>query len=167
MSVLILGIGNILRKDDGIGVHAARLLQQETWTGADVLELGTSVQDCFSLLERYRHLVVLDAVVMGLPPGTFRWLSESQIRHEGKVLFSPHDLDLFEALDLAGLRGRRPTLHVAGMEPEDYACWGMECSACVQEMLPGYLAMVRDKVRRLIRADDGSSVRKAMERLFP
>ena len=160
MTVLVLGIGNVLRKDDGLGVHAARALQEEAWTGVEVLELGTSVQDCFSLLERYDHLVVLDAVVMGQEPGTFRWLSESQIIHEEKVLFSPHDLDLFEALDMAELRGKRPSLHVAGMEPEDYTSWGLECSARVRGMFPGYLAMVRDKVWNMLREEDGSILLK-------
>lgn len=147
-SVLVLGMGNILKTDDGIGVHAVRLLAKEPLCGADMLELGTSLADCFFLLEGYDVVVALDAVHFGAEPGAWCWLSRGEMaRAEGGL--SLHECDLLDALDLANLRGRHPVLYVAGMEPMDVTGWSMELSAPVRQNMPAYLAMVRARIRRI------------------
>ncbi len=147
-SVLILGMGNVLKADDGMGVHAVRLLAEEPPRGADMLEIGTSLADCFFLLEGYDVVVALDAVHFGAEPGACCWLSRADLaRAEGGL--SLHECDLLDALDLANLRGRHPVLYVAGMEPVDVTGWSMELSAPVRRNMPAYLAMVRARIRRM------------------
>lgn len=146
-SVLVLGMGNVLKGDDGLGVHALRRLAGEGLKGADMLELGTSLADCFSLLEGYDVIVALDAVMAGGAPGSLYRLSRRELVREGRRGLSLHECDLLDALDLAALRGRRPVLHVAGMEPLDVSAWSMELSAPVRENMARYLTMIRNMVR--------------------
>ena len=82
-SVLVLGMGNVLKGDDGLGVHALRRLAGEGLKGADMLELGTSLADCFSLLEGYDVIVALDAVMAGGAPGSLYRLSRRELVREG------------------------------------------------------------------------------------
>ena len=70
--------GKYLKGDDGLGVYALRRLAEEGVEGAELLELGTSLSDCFSLLEGYERVVALDAVSAGGEPGSLYWLSEER-----------------------------------------------------------------------------------------
>ena len=146
-SILVLGMGNLLKGDDGLGVHALRALEHEE-LGADMLELGTSLADCFPALEPYDIVVALDAVAAGGVPGSLYWLSREAFVRKREGL-SLHECDLLDALDVAALRGKRPVLHVAGMEPGDVTEWSMELTAPVRAAFPAYLAMVRKRVRDL------------------
>ncbi len=150
VTVLVLGIGNILKGDDGLGVHALRLLEEEGLEGADLLEVGTSLVDAFSVVENYDHVVALDAVAAGGAPAALYWLPRERFVRARAGRMTLHDEDLLDALDLAELRGRHPVLHVAGMEPCQWNDWRIGLSAPVQQALPDYVAMVRCRVRRLI-----------------
>ena len=150
MGILLIGMGNILKGDDGLGVHALRRLAEEGVEGAELLELGTSLSDCFSLLEGYECVIALDAVAAGGDPGSLYWLSEERFaRMRGRGL-SLHEGDLLDALDLAALRGRKPELRVAGMEPLEWGNWSMELSPPVLAAMPDYLAMIRTRLSELI-----------------
>lgn len=149
MSILVLGMGNVLRGDDGIGVHAMRRLADEPPEGVHFLELGTSLADSFFVLERYAHVVALDAVAGGEAPGTLYWLSREDFAGLAEQRLSLHDGDLLEALDLAALRGFRPKLAVAGMEPLRVNDWSLELSAPVRAAFPAYLDMVRTHLAEL------------------
>ena len=140
--VLLLGMGNVLMGDDGLGVHALRALEGRDLSGADRLELGTSLSDCFSVLEGYEHIVALDAVAAGEKPGSLYWLPRECFARARSGRLTLHDDDLLDALDLAALRGFRPTLHVAGMEPLCWQRWSLELSAPVRAAMPGYLDMI-------------------------
>ena len=126
--VLVLGVGNVLMGDDGLGVHALRALGEGDLCGADALELGTSLVDCFPELEGRRHVVALDAVEAGGLPGTLYWLDREQ---------------------LIRARSGRPVLHVAGMEPFCTQNWSMELSDPVRAAFPAYLDMIRLRLRTL------------------
>lgn len=148
-SVLILGMGNILRGDDGLGVYALRRLEEEGMEDADTLELGTSLADCFSVLEGYDRIVALDAVTAGEKPGSLYWLHREEFARARSGRMTLHDDDLLDALDLVRLRGRTPVLHVAGMEPLNWREWSMDLSAPVRAAFPAYLAMIRARVHEL------------------
>ena len=128
-------------------MHALLALEHEE-LGADMLELGTSLADCFPALEPYDIVVALDAVAAGGVPGSLYWLSREAFVRKREGL-SLHECDLLDALDVAALRGKRPVLHVAGMEPGDVTEWSMELTAPVRDAFPAYLAMVRKRVRDL------------------
>lgn len=149
-SVLLLGMGNILMGDDGLGVHALRALEERELGGADRLELGTSLADCFFVLEDYKHVVALDAVAAGGAPGSLYWLSHEDFAGARSARLTLHDDDLLDALALAALRGRCPTLHVAGMEPLHWQNWSLALSEPVKESMPRYLNMVYRKLRALV-----------------
>lgn len=161
-SVLVLGVGNVLMGDDGLGVHALRALGEGDLCGADALELGTSLVDCFPELEGRRHVVALDAVEAGGLPGTLYWLDREQLIRARSGRLTLHDGDLLDALDLAGLRGYRPVLHVAGMEPFCTQNWSMELSAPVRAAFPAYLDMIRLRLRMLT-GGSGSTARSTEE----
>ena len=117
--VLVMGIGNLLLTDDGVGVHAAQTLAGESWPeNVTIMEAGTFTQDVFSLFKGFAQVLILDIVHGHAGPGTVYRLSESQLVDNEKQRLSIHDIDLLDSLRMAEmLHGSRPRLTVMGMSP--------------------------------------------------
>ncbi|MFH1154179.1 MAG: hydrogenase maturation protease, partial [Pseudomonadota bacterium] len=93
--LLVLGVGNILLSDEGIGVHAVHELLKETWPeDVEFIDGGTFTQDIFYLFNEYELVLVLDIVRAGHEPGTVYRLSEQDLRQDEKHCLSLHDIDL-------------------------------------------------------------------------
>lgn len=156
--VLVMGIGNLLLTDDGVGVHAAQTLAGEFWPeNVTIMEAGTFTQDVFYLFKGFAHVLILDIVHGHAGPGTVYHLTENQLVDNEKQRLSIHDIDLLDSLRMAEmLHGSRPNLTVMGMEPADYTSWSMELSPVVQERFPAYLDEVRKEILRLSRQYAGN-----------
>ncbi len=151
--LLVLGVGNTLLMDEGIGVHAIYELWKEKkdWdeSRVDFVDGGTFTQDIFYLFEEYEKILVLDIVRAGHAPGTIYTLEEDQLRKDEKQMLSLHDIDLLDSLGMSEMRGHRPYLRVVGIEPEKID-WGMELTPCLAEAFPGFLQIIRKHIRELL-----------------
>ena len=131
---LVLGIGNLLLGDEGVGVHAARILQEKDLpAGTKVLEVGTSILDVLPELKEARRLIVLDAIQDRGQPGTVYRIPHYHCR-QSKCIASMHGFDLFRVLALTE-RNRAPQVLVIGVEPA-HLDWSMELSPQVSDALP-------------------------------
>lgn len=150
--LLVLGVGNILLTDEGIGVHAVHELmkEKETWS-ADVefIDGGTFTQDIFYLFLEYEIILVLDIVKGGNTPGTIYRLAESDLRKNESQTLSLHDIDLLDSLSMTELMGHKPKLHVLGIEPETLS-WSMEMSSTFKRIFPDYLEIARQEIKQLL-----------------
>ena len=100
--VLVLGVGNLLLKDDGVGVHAATDLLKENFPeNVTILESGTFTQDTFYLFQGYDIVLVLDIVHGGGNAGDIYQLTEDDLRHNTSQRLSIHDIDLLDSLQMA------------------------------------------------------------------
>jgi len=148
--LLVLGVGNILLMDEGIGVHAVHELMKETWPDdIDFIDGGTFTQDIFYLFQEYEIILVLDIVKAGKEPGTIYRLDESDLRKDESQTLSLHDIDLLDSLSMTELMGHKPELHVLGIEPKDLD-WDMELTPTLKKLFPQYLEITRQEVQRLL-----------------
>ena len=149
--ILVLGVGNILLTDDGVGVWAAQKLMEESWPeGVMIMDGGTFTQDIFHLLEGYDELLVLDVVHAGLEPGSCFILSEEDLVQKESQRLSLHDIDLLDSLRMAERLGKRPVMRVLGMEPYDISSWNIKLSPVCQAAFSGYLELARKEIVRLL-----------------
>ena len=150
-NILVLGIGNMLLTDDGVGVFAAQALQQEEWpANVRILEAGTFTHDIFYLFEGYDVVLVLDIVHCGGKPGTVYRLTEGELVKNENQRLSLHDIDLIDSLNMAELlHAKRPNLLVLGMEPEDFTSWHIGLSPVVQEHFEDFLTAAREEIHAL------------------
>jgi len=118
---LVLGLGNPLMGDDGLGLRAlARLRQEWAVDGAELVDGGTWGMNLLPLIEDARRVLLLDAIDVGATPGTLVQLEQDQIPRLFARKLSPHEVDLREVLALAELRGTLPPSIVAlGLQPGD------------------------------------------------
>ncbi len=152
--LLVMGIGNMLLTDDGVGVFAAQTLMEEKFPeNVTVIEAGTFTQDVFYLFEGYETILVLDIVHAKGEPGTIYRLSESDLVDNEKQRLSIHDIDLIDSLNMAELlHGKRPNLQVIGMEPADYLTWNVGLSPKVQAKFDDFLNVARKEIATLSQA---------------
>ncbi len=120
ISVLVLGIGNLVMSDDGVGVLVAQRLQQEYHfpDNVEVIDGGTLGLDLLPKLENVTHLIMIDAVETGKNAGTCVRLygQELPIALETKV--SPHQMGLKDLLAVSELMGHLPEeMVLIGVQP--------------------------------------------------
>ncbi len=136
---LILGVGSPLRGDDAIGILAVQALRErgDLPPGVDVFDGGTDGLGLIPVLEAYPRVIVVDAVEMGLPPGTLRRFTWEDVRVNGRMGgLSLHESDLGAALSLAEALGSLPRqLVFFGVQPHDTA-WDAPLSPAVACALP-------------------------------
>ena len=119
--ILVLGIGNLLNTDEGIGVHAVQQIKEQVGEvdGVAIEDGGTLGLNLLPLVEDATHLLILDAVNAGQPPGTVVELEKEAIPLYGGFKLSQHQLTFQEVLGLALIRGRLPEyLHLIGVQPD-------------------------------------------------
>ena len=119
--VTVLGLGNPLMGDDGVGVAVLERLR-EGWTvppTVTLLDGGTWGMNMLQDIESADHLLIIDAIAGGMPPGTEMVLGRAEIPRWLGHKLSPHQIDLREVLALTELRGTFPAEAVAiGLQPE-------------------------------------------------
>jgi hydrogenase maturation protease len=117
---LVLGLGNPIMGDDGVGIAALRALQEEWELPPDVelVDGGTWGMNLLPLIESAGRLILLDAINSGVSPGTLTVLERHQLPRYFAFKLSPHQIDLREVLAVAELRGALPERLVAlGIQP--------------------------------------------------
>lgn len=147
--ILVLGLGNIIMGDEGLGVRACERLTQRyrLSDGVTVLDGGTLGLDLLPYLEDVTDLLILDAINTGLPPGMIMRLENEQIPQTLAIKMSMHQVGLQELLAVMALRGHTPPRMVLlGMEPARIEP-GIELSAPVLANLDALVASVVAELR--------------------
>lgn len=118
--------------DDGVGVHAIRLLEEDRPEGVVLADVGTAVLHCQHLFEEADEVIAIDAVCVGDKAGSI--YSFDGIDAELKEHPTIHDLGLRALVELIPEESR-PNITILGVEPEKIE-YGMELSKTVSNVLP-------------------------------
>ena len=140
---LVLGIGNLLLGDEGVGVHAAQALLEESPRGVKIQDIGTAILDALPALLRADRVIILDAMKGHGDPGTIYRVPMDQCTGNS-CIGSLHGFDLRSVLALAGREAPSDVL-VMGVEPAAIE-WSMELSPQVRNALPRLLEAVREEL---------------------
>jgi hydrogenase maturation protease len=151
-NVVVLGVGNILLKDEGVGVRVI----EELWRRYDfpervqVIDGGTQGLWLISTIQQADHLIVVDAVTAGGEPGALYRLERSDLPKGLRFKQSAHDSDLVEALNLCSLVEKEPkTVVVIGVEPEDIQPYGLELTLPVAARIEDLIDRVLEELKLL------------------
>jgi len=144
---LILGIGNILLKDEGVGVHVVeRLKTMPLPENVEVLDGGTAGLDLADYIAGRKKLIVIDAVNAGGKPGTLYRLTKENLDIKPKAIFSFHEIDFLDALHISEVVNSKPEeVVVIGIEPKDMSI-GTDLSPEIQERIPRIIELVTSEL---------------------
>ena len=145
----VLGVGNSLMTDDGVGVHALRHFRAACADPEiDCLDAGTVGLALMSRLGNLDGLIAIDAMRLGKPPGALTILEDDAMdahlrQHHGSV----HELGLSDIMDALRLAGDLPAHRaLVGIEPE-WIDWGTEPSAVVAARIPDAVDAIYSLIR--------------------
>lgn len=143
---LILGIGNLLMGDEGVGVHALRVFGHETWPeGVSLVDGGTGGFHLLEYLADYPRIVMIDATMDGAPAGTVSVLKPRYASDFPRVL-TAHDIGLRDLIESAALLGPLPDITLVTVSIEEIRSMGTDLSAPVAAAIP----TVRERVAQAV-----------------
>ena len=146
--ITVLGIGNLLLKDEGIGVHLAqRMAGMMDDANIKIIDAGT-YPDFLSLVdENLDKLIILDAVKTGDRPGTTYRFIPNEVDLEESPHISVHDVGVAESLGTLALFNKKPkSTVVIGIEPGTID-FGLELSPEVEEKVPEIIDLVLKEIK--------------------
>jgi len=146
LRLLVLGIGNLLYTDDGVGVHVVRELRKRRYASILVTEIGTAMLDALPLFEWADRVLVVDAIQAGGKPGSIYWgeLSAIQSLCHGPSI---HDVGIASVLTLMSKGASQPEVFVLGVEPASLDL-GLGLTVTVRNVLPHVIGIINDTLRR-------------------
>lgn len=135
--LLILGIGNYLMADEGLGVHLAeRISAEELPDGIDVLDGGTGGFHLLEYFEQYERVIIFDATLDGLPAGTVR-LIKPKFASDFPQAMSTHDIGLKDLVGALQLLGTMPEIDLYVVSIESIQDQGIELSPIISTAIDG------------------------------
>ena len=152
--ILVLGVGNELLSDEGIGVHTVKeLSKRELPPEIEIMEGGTDGFGLIHIITDTDRLIVIDSVKGGSEPGT---LYKFDIKDAPKTpdLFktSVHQIGILEVINLSSLIGKTPETTVIGVEPKTIST-SMELTKEVKAKIPRVIELVLKEVDEYLKRE--------------
>ena len=144
-NILVLGIGNLLMNDEGVGIHVITRLEKEGILGADLMDGGTGGFHLLAFIQAYKTIVIIDASLDGFPPGHVRVLQPRYAKDFPKHL-SAHEIGLKDLIDSAILLGNMPQFYLIAISVKDFQDMGMDMSSEIEGAIPEAIRCVREIV---------------------
>lgn len=140
---LVLGIGNLLMGDEGVGVHAIREIEKTTVPEhVSLLDGGTGGFHLLSLFQEYDPIIVIDATMDQKPEGDVQ-LRRPRFASEFPRTLSAHDIGLRDLLESATLLGPLPRLFLVTVSIKDLQTMSTELSPKIRSSLPAVVETVK------------------------
>lgn len=144
--ILIMGIGNYLMGDEGVGVHLAETLEGYTLPpNVDVVDGGTGGFHLLGYFEKYREVILVDATLDNNPVGYIR-LIQPKFASDFPKAMSTHDIGLKDMMSSLQLMGKVPHIHLFVVSIESIQQQGIELTPEIAAILPELIEQVISQV---------------------
>lgn len=150
--IIVLGVGNVLLTDEGVGVKVVKELEQryDFPSNVSLVDGGTQGLWLMSTIQQADRLIVVDAVLGGGEPGTIYRLERDDLPKGLRVKQSAHDSDLLEALTLCSLIDAEPmSCVVIGIQPANITDFGTELTEVIAHKVDELIARVIGELQAL------------------
>jgi len=147
--ILVLGIGNVLLADEGIGVHAVRMLEEKSLPEhISFLDGGTGGFHLLSIFQQYKQIILIDATLDGNKPGKVSLLTPKYAKDFPQTL-SAHDIGLKDLVQSSALLGFLPEIYLITVSISENQDLSMELSAEVLQSMNEIEVIVNNLVGKL------------------
>jgi hydrogenase maturation protease len=146
--VLVIGLGNLERSDDGVGVVIARRLRQAAPSCVTVKEVSGDLTSLFDVWRDYDEVILVDAMHAGDALGRFRWfdVSETDLPEATVAEHSTHAFGLHQAIAMARALGELPRrVLVIGVQGVNFAS-GEMLSPAVRDAVDGIVSAILARI---------------------
>jgi len=149
LKTLILGVGNLLLKDEGIGIHAMRALEKEVLPpDVQLMDGGTGGLHLLTWLQDYDRIIMIDATLDNNPPGTIRVI-QPRYASDFPPLMSAHEIGLRDMIDAMYLTGKMPEIVLIVISVININEIGMELSPEVEAVISEVVQLVKNQIKKI------------------
>jgi hydrogenase maturation protease len=150
-SIVIVGIGNILFQDEGIGCYAGKYLE-ENYTFSqpiDIIDGGTLGFKLMTYYQSYDKVLIVDTVSVEDAPGSIYNLPADALMGLGSYRQTAHEVEVVEMLEICSLLDKMAEVSVVGMIPEDIESVNIDLTDTVKQAFPALIAEVLKELERV------------------
>ncbi|MEM1658774.1 MAG: hydrogenase maturation protease [Candidatus Jordarchaeales archaeon] len=142
--IFVIGVGNYLLGDEGVGIHVVNKLREVTLPSCvEVVDGGVGGLFLLEFFEKAEKVILIDAVLGGGKPGDVYVLRAKELEESGvKSLTSSHDVDIQMLVKVAREMEVLPELFLVGVEPKNYREIGINLSREVEEAMPKVIEII-------------------------
>jgi hydrogenase maturation protease len=149
LTTTVLGLGNILLKDEGVGVHAVNAIKERYSFPPDVevIDGGTLGLDLLPLIEKRDRILFVDAVDFGKEPGHIGVIDDDAIPSTLLAKMSVHHIGLSDVLFAAKLLDIKPSkLRLIGIQPQSLEV-GLEMTECISGKMEAVISLILETLK--------------------
>ena len=149
--IVILGVGNLLLTDEGVGSTTIAYLE-DRWRFPEHVELvdgATAGLELMNVFGEAAHLVVVDTVLGGAEPGAIYRFHPDQVPSGVRYRTSIHQITFLDAWTIARILGPAPEVVIIGVEPEDMSTPHVGLTPTIEARLPDIEEIVLGELARL------------------
>lgn len=161
--ITIIGLGNLLLKDDSIGPRVIEELQKQGLPpGIDAIEGGGPFYQYFDVFARSKYILAVDALLGGGPPGTIYLLTPGEITRKKETVLLRHEDDFLSVLDIMGYYNLHPEVNIIGIEPKEIT-YSLNISPEIAVKLPLIVKTIRELSKQLLQSGTFSLYKQLAE----
>ena len=148
--VVIIGVGNLLLMDEGIGIHVISELEKHKLPeNVDICDGGTGGFKLIDLMHEAKRVIFIDAVETGKAPGTITTFESKDVRSiYPKKKYSLHDTDLLEVIKMVELLDNPPVIEIVGVQPK-IINYGTTLSKELTDSMPDIINTVLSRIEEV------------------
>jgi len=145
-NILILGIGNVIMGDEGVGVHAIKELEKESLpNNVELLDGGTGGFHLLEYLQKYPTIIMIDATMDSKPAGTISVI-EPKFASDFPKSLSAHDIGLKDLIESVALLGSIPKIYLITVTIDEIQSMEMELSQKITDAIPRVISKVTELI---------------------
>lgn len=136
-NILVLGLGNILLGDEGVGVRVIeQLLSRSLPDEIEVIDGGTAGYELINFFEGKEKVIIVDAVKTDDTPGSVYKMDLSVVQEDETVQLSLHQIGLKNVFKMASMMDLNPEVTLIGIVPKNYQDYNIGLSKEVEKAIP-------------------------------
>jgi hydrogenase maturation protease len=150
MKIAVVGIGNILFTDEGVGVYAGKFLEEnyDFEPAVDIVDGGTLGFKLMSYYQTYDKVVILDTISIEDAPGTVYNVPAHELMELGTYRNTAHEVEVVEMLEICSLLEQIAEVNVIGIVPEDIESVGIGMSQSMHRHFPIFVKAALQELER-------------------
>jgi hydrogenase maturation protease len=147
--ILVMGVGNILLSDEGVGVRVIEAMKDiKLPDNVEILDVGTGALEIIELIANREKVIIIDAVKGSGEPGTVYRFSPDDITMSSPAPLSVHQFDIPGTLNMTALVGCQPQqVVIFGIEPKRIE-WGLNLSPEVAAVIPDVIKLIINELHQ-------------------
>lgn len=148
---LLIGVGNVLFKDEGVGVYAAKYLDTNYAfdNSLEIIDGGTLGFKLMALFQEYDNVIILDTVSIEDSPGSVYRLPAEELLGLGSYRKTAHEVEIVEMLEICSMLDKMANVVIIGIVPKDIESVENAMTDDIMSAMDHYLKTVLDEVTSL------------------